>query len=186
MSVTATVSEIVADVRERGDVALREWALRFDGVEPALAEPADGLPEEEVLMLAGRVRRWHELQRPADISLEVEPGVLLERRWLPQRTVGIYVPRGLVSTLVMCAVPARAGPPTTAPRRDPPRFSSTCWPGACSSPRCSRPSGACSGSAGSAKGPTGSCRCPSWASSCGPSSPATGAAAAPRRSLPIA
>jgi histidinol dehydrogenase len=108
MSVTATVSEIVADVRERGDVALREWALRLDGVEPARAEPADGLPEEEVLALAGRVRRWHELQRPADVSLEVEPGVMLERRWLPLRSVGIYVPRGLVSTLVMCAVPARA------------------------------------------------------------------------------
>jgi histidinol dehydrogenase len=108
MSVTATVADIVADVRERGDAALREWALRLDGVEPARAEPADGLPEAEVLALAGRVRRWHELQRPADVRLEVEPGVELERRWLPLRSVGIYVPRGLVSTLVMCAVPARA------------------------------------------------------------------------------
>jgi histidinol dehydrogenase len=54
------------------------------------------------------VRRWHEAQRPADISLEVEPGVLLERRWLALDTVGIYVPRNLVSTLVMCAVPAQA------------------------------------------------------------------------------
>jgi histidinol dehydrogenase len=34
--------------------------------------------------------------------------VELERRWVPLRSVGIYVPRGLVSTLVMCAVPARA------------------------------------------------------------------------------
>jgi histidinol dehydrogenase len=33
---------------------------------------------------------------------------LLERRWLPLDTVGIYVPRNLVSTLVMCAVPAQA------------------------------------------------------------------------------
>ena len=30
----------------------------------------------------------------------------LERRWEPLASVGIYVPRGLVSTLVMCAVPA--------------------------------------------------------------------------------
>ncbi len=103
-----SVAEIVADVRKRGDAALREWALRLDGVEPGRAEPADGLPEAEVLALAGRVRRWHELQRPADVRLEVEPGVELERRWLPLPSVGIYVPRGLVSTLVMCAVPARA------------------------------------------------------------------------------
>ncbi len=54
------------------------------------------------------MRRWHEAQRPADIALEVEPGVLLERRWVPLETVGIYVPRNLVSTLVMCAVPAQA------------------------------------------------------------------------------
>ena len=33
---------------------------------------------------------------------------MLERRWVPLRSVGVYVPRGLVSTLVMCAVPAQA------------------------------------------------------------------------------
>jgi len=98
---------ILEDIRARGDVSLREWAIELDGVEPARAEPAGDLPEEAVLALADRVRRWHEAQRPADARLEVEPGVELERRWLPLDSVGIYVPRGLVSTLVMCAVPAR-------------------------------------------------------------------------------
>jgi len=42
-----------------------------------------------------------------DVELEIEPGVVLERRWVPLRSVGIYVPRKLVSTLVMCAVPAQ-------------------------------------------------------------------------------
>ena len=73
----------------------------------ALADP-ELLPRAALLELAGRVRRWHEAQRPADLTLEVEPGVVLERRWLPLETVGIYVPRNLVSTLVMCAVPAQA------------------------------------------------------------------------------
>jgi histidinol dehydrogenase len=102
------VAEIVDDVRLRGDAALREWSLRLDGVEPARAIPADDLPRDAILALADRVRRWHELQWPADIRLEVEPGVELERHWLPLRSVGIYVPRALVSTLVMCAVPAQA------------------------------------------------------------------------------
>jgi histidinol dehydrogenase len=53
------------------------------------------------------VRRWHELQRPADLSAEILPGVVLERRWTPLASVGIYVPRRLLSTLVMCAVPAQ-------------------------------------------------------------------------------
>ncbi len=103
-----SVGEIVDDVRTRGDEALRDWALRLDGVEPALATSAPGLPEDAVLALADRVRRWHEAQRPRDLRLEIEPGVELERRWVPLRSVGIYVPRSLVSTLVMCAVPAQA------------------------------------------------------------------------------
>jgi histidinol dehydrogenase len=102
------VASILEDVRLRGDAAVREWALRLDGVEPERAEPSKGLPEEAVLALADSVRTWHEAQRPRDVRLEVRPGVELERRWLALATVGIYVPRGLVSTLVMCAVPALA------------------------------------------------------------------------------
>jgi len=101
------VGRIVSDVRERGDAALADWAQRFDGVAPARAEPAGEIPEDAVLALADAVRRWHELQRPADLREEILPGVVLERRWLPLGSVGIYVPRRLVSTLVMCAVPAQ-------------------------------------------------------------------------------
>jgi histidinol dehydrogenase len=101
------VARIVEDVRVRGDEAVREWALRLDGAEPARAVPAGELPAEALLELADAVRRWHRHQRPADIRLEVRPGVALERRWVPLDSVGIYVPRGLVSTLVMCAVPAQ-------------------------------------------------------------------------------
>jgi histidinol dehydrogenase len=99
---------IVDDVKARGFEAVREWAVELDGVEPsrAVAEP-ERLPREELLTLADRVRRWHEAQRPRDLQLEIEPGVVLERRWVPLRSVGIYVPRGLISTLVMCAVPAQ-------------------------------------------------------------------------------
>jgi histidinol dehydrogenase len=101
------VREIVRDVAERGDAALREWSLRLDDAEPARAQPVDCLPTESLLALADSVRRWHALQRPPDVKLEVAPGVELERHWVPLDSVGIYVPRGLVSTLVMCAVPAQ-------------------------------------------------------------------------------
>ena len=105
----ADVAHIVSDVRTRGADALRHWAVELDGVEPARAvADSAGLPADALLTLADRVRRWHELQRPADLRHEIEPGVELERRWVPLESVGIYVPRGLVSTLVMCAVPAQA------------------------------------------------------------------------------
>jgi histidinol dehydrogenase len=102
------MSRIVADVRERGWEAVREWAVKLDGAEPARAESdPERLPRDALLALADRVRRWHDVQRPADVELEVEPGVHLRRRWVPLDTVGVYVPRNLVSTLVMCVVPAQ-------------------------------------------------------------------------------
>jgi len=105
---TATVAEIVSDVRERGEDALREWALKLDGAEPQRARADGDIPAQAISDLARRVRRWHEAQWPQNLQMEIEPGVELERRWVPLQSVGIYVPRNLVSTLVMCAVPAQA------------------------------------------------------------------------------
>jgi histidinol dehydrogenase len=100
---------IVSEIKERGMDAVLEYARQFDGVAPARAVPDDdGLPTEALLQLADRVRRWHEAQRPQDVELEVEPGVTLRRRWVPLDTVGVYVPRNLISTLVMTVVPAQA------------------------------------------------------------------------------
>ena len=101
------IADIVEDVRQRGDAAVADWSLRFDGAEPAHAQPAGEVPVGALLALADAVRRWHERQRPADLREEVIPGVVLERRWTPLASVGIYVPRRLVSTFVMCAVPAQ-------------------------------------------------------------------------------
>jgi histidinol dehydrogenase len=109
-SATVDVQEIVDDVRARGDAAVVEWSRRFDGVEADAIQPAKsgpGLPNAAVLACADSVRRWHAAQRPADTALEVLPGVHLERRWVPLRRVGVYVPRGLVSSLIMGAVPAQ-------------------------------------------------------------------------------
>ena len=97
------IGDIVADVRERGDAALADWSQRLDGVEPSRAVPEGDVSADALLALAGSVRRWHELQRPMDIREEIAPGVVLERRWVPLASVGIYAPRRLVSTLVMCA-----------------------------------------------------------------------------------
>jgi histidinol dehydrogenase len=110
MSEGFTVASIIDDVRTRGDTAVAEWSRRFDGTTgdaPMRAVPGRGLPEEAVLAAADAVRRWHAAQRPNDLTLEVTPGVVLERRWSPLHSVGIYVPKHLVSSLVMCAVPAQ-------------------------------------------------------------------------------
>lgn len=105
-----TIEQIVADVRERGDAALVEWSRRLDGTndaEPQRARAYGDVPTAAILSAAQSVATWHRAQRPADVQLEVSPGVTLERRWVPLRSVGIYVPSGLVSSLIMTAIPAR-------------------------------------------------------------------------------
>lgn len=102
-----SVADIVDDIRREKDAALRRWSLELDGTVPARARPEGEIPERALLELAANVRAWHEAQLPRDIELEVRPGVHLARRWSPLGSVGIYVPRKLISTLVMCGVPAQ-------------------------------------------------------------------------------
>jgi len=105
-----TIEEIVNDVRTRGDVAVAEWSRLFDGTTSDLPERAvayGDIPTAAILAAAQNVRTWHAAQRPADLMMEVSPGVTLERRWTPLRSVGLYVPKNLVSSLIMSGVPAQ-------------------------------------------------------------------------------
>ena len=112
------IAPIVADVRERGDAAVREWTDRLDG-ERAFGPRVDpehitaARVEDDVLEAIRRmitaVRAFNEAQRPADTSVEAAPGIVSERRWVPLDAVGLCVPSGRVplpSSLVMTAVPA--------------------------------------------------------------------------------
>jgi histidinol dehydrogenase len=112
------IAPIVADVRERGEAAVREWTDRLDGerafgprVDPehiAAARVEDDVLEAIRRMITA-VRAFNEAQRPADTSVEAAPGIVSERRWVPLDAVGLCVPSGRVplpSSLVMTAVPA--------------------------------------------------------------------------------
>jgi len=131
------VAAIVAEVRERGDAALIEFAERFDGVAPVALRVADeeidraraSLDEVQIAAIetaAANIRAYHEAQRVDDISLEPMPGLRLGRLTRPLDAVGLYVPAGtapLPSTVMMLAVPATvAGCPRavimTPPRAD--------------------------------------------------------------------
>ena len=121
--VNATVAEIIADVRQRGDVAVIELTNRFDraGVDAATLrfspdeiETAYRCTSEEVreaLHFAHeRIRAHHEKQKPLDQLYEDAAGVTLGARWTPIDAVGLYVPGGLAaypSSVLMNAVPAR-------------------------------------------------------------------------------
>lgn len=117
----AQVLPIIQDVRDRGAVALRDLAERFDGVRPEhLRVPVDALEEalagldpqvREGLELAiAHNRAGHQAQLPSDRDTEILPGGHVRQRWLPVGRVGLYVPGGLAvypSSVIMNVVPAQ-------------------------------------------------------------------------------
>src|SRR5207245_7040390 len=115
------VGAVAADVRARGDGAVREHARRLDGVDLAPDEwelsgarcrEALGRvprPVQAALELAvARVRAYHERQVEAGFTVRTA-GAKLLMRVVPLDSVGIYVPGGKAaypSTVIMNAVPA--------------------------------------------------------------------------------
>jgi len=135
--VTAAVADIIAEVRTRGDAAVRELTERFDGarLESLFLDEArwDALaakcpaPVREALALAHeRVRNFHQPQIPASYSTKLEGGGILRSLIIPLRRAACYVPGGRAaypSTVIMTAAVARlAGVPevivATPPSRD--------------------------------------------------------------------
>ncbi|MBB5235496.1 histidinol dehydrogenase [Deinococcus budaensis] len=128
------VARILADVRARGDEALRDWTEQLDGHRPeALEVPLEEIeaaavdPElhAAIRLAAERVRAFYG-QQPAHGFMQEGPEGTLGQLVRPLSRVGVYVPGGLaplISTLIHTAVPAQvAGVPeivvATPPGRD--------------------------------------------------------------------
>lgn len=117
-----SVAALLRDVEADGDDALRKQTARFDGVEldaieipnSVWAEALGGLDPDVRNALeraAANIASFHAALLPTDVSVDVEPGVRITRRWLPLERVGVYAPGGTAaypSSVLMGAVPARA------------------------------------------------------------------------------
>ena len=116
------VGRIVADVRKRGDVAIREWTKKFDGVDlrsgmwvPSreIEKAANDVAKETRIAIehaARNIRAVAERQLPPEWTLEVEPGIEVGQVVRPIEAIGCYVPGGrfsLLSTLLMTVIPAQ-------------------------------------------------------------------------------
>ncbi|MFB6135223.1 MAG: histidinol dehydrogenase [Halobacteriaceae archaeon] len=121
--VTESVREILADVREGGDDALRRLTERFDGVtredlrvsESEVAAARESLSPDERAAIdhtVENVRAFHEeqLDHVEGFEREFGEGVSLGQRVLPVESAGVYVPGGrhpLVAAPAMTVVPAK-------------------------------------------------------------------------------
>jgi len=114
------VAEILTDVRERGDAAVRDWTSRFDGVQlsdlavdgAAFASADKELDSElkTAIRVAGaNIERFHRAQVLNESVVETMPGVNCWRKQVPIERVGLYIPGGsapLFSTVLMLGIPA--------------------------------------------------------------------------------
>ena len=118
---TKDVANIIADVRENGDKALRDYTARFDGVAIDTFKVSDREIDEAIHSVkkgflsileraADNIRKFHEKQIKDDLIVFEESGKILGQKYTPIEKVGLYVPGGTAvypSTVLMTAIPAK-------------------------------------------------------------------------------
>lgn len=126
--VSEIVAGVIADVRSRGDDAVREYSIKFDNWNPdsfalsaeQIEEIVAGVPAQtidDIKLVQRNVRGFaeHQLASLHDFEVETESGVLLGQRSIPVGAAGAYIPGGrypLVASAHMTIVTAKvAGVP---------------------------------------------------------------------------
>jgi histidinol dehydrogenase len=115
------VVPILAQVKERGDAALKEFALAFDKVIlESLTMPSEQIEQAEASLTTelkqaiqqaySNIRTFHEAQKQAPQKIETMTGVTCWRKSVGIDKVGVYIPGGtapLFSTVLMLGIPAQ-------------------------------------------------------------------------------
>lgn len=137
VDVAAIVADILADVKENGDTAVKAYCAKFDKAEltslevtPEEIQAAISQVEPEFLDIlreaAENIRSFHSRQVRNSFVIADKPGIVLGQKITPIEKVGVYVPGGTAaypSTVLMDTIPAKiAGCPqlvmVTPPGRD--------------------------------------------------------------------
>ncbi len=118
--INAIVEEILREVKSNGDIAVRRYTREFDGFDP---DPMQVTQEElkdawneidsnlkrSLKVAYERIQKFHEKEIPSSFTIKGEQGDIVQRRWKPVKSAGIYIPGGRAaypSTVLMNAIPA--------------------------------------------------------------------------------
>jgi histidinol dehydrogenase len=116
-----TVAAVLADIRQRGDEAVKGYELKFDHVDlnelavsDAEMQAAEQLVSQElkdaIVLAHANIKKFHESQRFKGKQVETQPGVVCWQKAVAIEKVGLYIPGGtapLFSTVLMLATPAK-------------------------------------------------------------------------------
>ena len=122
--VVNTVEEIINTIRSKGDKALIDYSIKFDGVkaksmadlmisQEELEKSFNDLSEKQknaITIAAERVKTYHMKQNQQTWSYTEEDGTMLGQKITPLDRVGLYVPGGKAaypSSVLMNAIPAK-------------------------------------------------------------------------------
>jgi len=119
--ITATVEEILREVKNYGDIAVRKYTKKFDGFDPDPMQVSaeqikkawdeiDNNLKRSLEVAHKRIQKFHEKEIPQSFSIKGEYGDTVQRRWRPVKNAGIYIPGGRAaypSTVLMNAIPAK-------------------------------------------------------------------------------
>jgi histidinol dehydrogenase len=115
------VLEIINTVKAEGDIAVKNYSLKFHGFAPASLWVTDEEIEESaknidkdlkkaILLAKKNIEKFHKHQSEKIKKIETSSGVVCWRKSVPVEKVGLYIPGGsapLFSTLLMLAIPAQ-------------------------------------------------------------------------------
>lgn len=116
-----TVASVLADVKQRGDEAVKGYELKFDHIDLDTLAVTDEEMEEAEKLVSVELRqaielaheniyKFHESQRFRSKKVETQPGVVCWQKSVAIEKVGLYIPGGtapLFSTVLMLATPAK-------------------------------------------------------------------------------
>ena len=121
INVEATVADIIANVRAKGDEALFAYCEKFDGAKLSSLLVSEEEIEEAVAAVeprflevlkkaAANIRKFHEKQVRNSFIINDEDGIVVGQKVIPVDRAGLYVPGGTAaypSTVLMDAIPAK-------------------------------------------------------------------------------
>ncbi|MDC0609496.1 histidinol dehydrogenase [Vibrio sp.] len=120
-NIKAAVSQVIEQVQNGGDEALKELTAKFDKTSPksirvssddidAACERLSDNMKAALEQAYANISKFHKAQKPQPLKVETMPGVVCEQVTRPINTVGLYIPGGsapLPSTVLMLGVPAQ-------------------------------------------------------------------------------
>ncbi len=119
--INSIVEDILQEVKNHGDKAVEKYTKEFDGFLPkpmevspktlkAAWEETDQHLKQSLKIAFERIKNFHEKEIPESFTINGEHGDSVQRKWMPVKKAGLYVPGGRAaypSTVLMNAIPAK-------------------------------------------------------------------------------